>query len=166
MNSSKNGKFYIEDIIRFANLYYEMYSQNTGAVDFLKEFQGYCTLQMWNAVSKEGGDNAFVNWFISLFSHNMTVTIDKYPKVQFLNRDATKILHDILQIDKTFGLDFIDFFDLMQRVGEEKKLMNLEDEQLDEVVHIDILKLFAKEFINGFINYMTELGFEKDVVLP
>lgn len=166
MDTSKEGKFYLVDILRFANLYSDKLAQNTGAVDFLKEFQGYCTLQMWNSVSTGNGESSFISWFTSLFFHDKVVYPEKYPDVPFVPKDAVKVLHEILQIGKTFGVDFIAFFDLMQRFSEEMKLMNLDDELLDDLVHLDALKLFAKEFIRGFTNYMTELDFDKGIVVP
>jgi hypothetical protein len=45
-------------------------------------------------------------------------------------------------------------------------MMNLVEEELDEVIPLEILKSFAKDFIDGFLKYMRELGFEEDMEIP
>lgn len=121
---------------------------------------------MWNSISAENGEQMFINWFTNLFFHDKIVFPDSYSDKPFVPKDSVKVLHEILQIGKTYGVDFISFFDLMQRFGEERKLMNLDDEQLDDLVHLDALNFFATEFIRGFMNYMAELDFEKGIIIP
>jgi len=57
-------------------------------------------------------------------------------------------------------------FDMMQRTAEELNYMEETDEEVDDLVPLSVLRLFAKDFIDGFINYMLELGFQVDMELP
>lgn len=83
------------------------------------------------------------------------------------------IIIKILGIKKTYGVDVQSFFDLMQRVAEEQVcvnrdnrpkltiyiilqgIMRLDEEKLDEVVPLEVLKQFARDFINGFLKLMV-----------
>eukprot|EP01121_Diplochlamys_sp_Union-15-3_P000867 TRINITY_DN10728_c0_g1_i2.p1 TRINITY_DN10728_c0_g1~~TRINITY_DN10728_c0_g1_i2.p1 ORF type:complete len:189 (-),score=18.94 TRINITY_DN10728_c0_g1_i2:73-639(-) len=161
MDKSRSGKFYAEEIIDFCTLYLERHAKNKTNVDFLKEFQGYCTLQLWNFVSNHGQE-AFVDWFCKLFSHNRIFFYKTRPKVVYLTQDSIKTLHEILNISKTYGLEFQSFFDLCQKVGQEMKLYK-ESKRIDDVVPLEVIKIFAADFITGFIKYMEELGFEPDM---
>jgi len=68
-----------------------------------------------------------------------------------------------MNIAKTYGVDYMTFFNMMQRTAEELKYMDLDDEDVDDLVPLSVIRLFAKDFIDGFINYMLELGFETDM---
>jgi hypothetical protein len=35
--------------------------------------------------------------------------------------------------------------------------------EAEDAVPLDVVRMFAKDFIHGFINYMHELGFEDDI---
>ena len=164
LDQTKDGKFYFDEITDFAATYSERLAADTGSVNFVKEFQGYCTLYMWSVVSKPDGEKKFVEWFTRLFSQGNTSTLGP-NKESCMSQDAVKVLHRLLQIDKTYGLDFMTFFDLMQRVGEEMKLITLDDEEYDYVVPVAAIKIFATEFINGFVNYMLQLEFQREMEL-
>lgn len=164
LDQTKDGKFYFDELTDFAATYSERLAADTGSVNFVKEFQGYCTLYMWSAVSKPDGDKKFIDWFTKLFSQGSVTQLGP-NKEPFMSQDAVKTIHRLLQIDKTYGLDFIPFFDLLQRVGEEKKLMTLDDEQFDYVVPVPVVRIFATEFIHGFVNYMLQLEFKKEMEL-
>jgi hypothetical protein len=45
---------------------------------------------------------------------------EHHPGETFASRDTIQDLYDILDIKNNHGLDFQSFFDLLQRVGEEK----------------------------------------------
>jgi hypothetical protein len=85
-----------------------------------KDFQGFCTMQLWYYVSQHNGEQAFVEWFCKLFAHNMTGEVAGHSGTIFFNRDAVKTLHTLLNMSKAYGLDIQSFFDLLQRVAEEQ----------------------------------------------
>lgn len=131
-------------------------------------------------MSRPQGDQLFVNWFADLTSRGSTIEVPKYPNQVFIPSENIRVIHDvllvsvaplahsyfcaqILNIYKTYGVDYKAFFNLMQRTAEELKYMDLDDEDLDDLVPVSVVKLFAKDFIDGFINYMLELGFETDM---
>ena len=43
--------------------------------------------------------------------------------------------------------------------------MQLDDEQLDDLVPLAVLRRFAADFIGGFISFMQALGFSPDAEL-
>jgi len=164
MERSKTGKFYLDEVIAFVTLYLEKHAKNKTNVDFLKEFQGYCTLQLWNFVSVRGGQEAFVEWFCKLFSRNRLIIFRKYPDIKYLSRDTIKTLHEILNISKTYGLGFQNFFELCQQVAKEQNLSKT-GKRMDDLVPLEVITMFAADFIRGFVTYMQELGFESDMVV-
>eukprot|EP00026_Physarum_polycephalum_P009953 Phypoly_transcript_10093.p1 GENE.Phypoly_transcript_10093~~Phypoly_transcript_10093.p1 ORF type:complete len:228 (+),score=17.92 Phypoly_transcript_10093:535-1218(+) len=166
MDKRLSGRFYFEDLMDFAEVYCAQVAQNR-SYDFQSKFQAYCTLHMWNDLCKHGGIDDFVNWFVKLFSENMPVKkFEGHPDVEFLPSDTIKTMHQILAIKSTYGVEFQIFFDLMQRVAEEQGIMLLSEKKLDEVVPVTILEQFARDFINGFVKLMSELGFERELMEP
>lgn len=117
-------------------------------------------------VSGEDGEEKFVNWFCQLFSVNgsrATTSFSHNEGVVYLRSGTIKTLHEILNIKTTYGLDYQSFFDLLQRVAEEENpdLMKLQDSSYDDVLPLVTLKKFARDFLVGFTNIMTTLGFEE-----
>lgn len=155
LDETKEGQVYFEELCDFAATYSEKIVLHNTSVNFSKEFQGYCTLKMWNwVVSKIDGKEKFVNWFLNLFSQG-NITYFGPEQTPFLSQDSVKTLHSLLKIDKTYGLEFISFFDLMQTIGEDMHLMTLNDEKYDYFVPLEVMRKFGNEFITGtFFNFL------------
>jgi len=161
------GRFYENDILEFARTYASQALRNGSKEDFQSKFQAYCTLKMWNEISKPEGSDIFVEWFSKLFTENPNY-IQKFKHHQdsvFLTSDAIKKMYQILSIKNYYGGDFRSFLDLMQRSAEEQSIMKLDEDELDDVVPLVILKNFSKDFINGFVKLMSELGFQPCMLL-
>ena len=56
---------------------------------------------------------------------------------------------------------FQEFLDLLQRTGEEKSILDIDEEELDDVVPLEIMRLFAEEVISSYSAMLT-LGFGDD----
>jgi len=166
LNKSKDGRFYLDDIVDLIHLYFDRH-QKTNTVDVVKEFQGYCTLQLWNFVNKKGGKEKFVKWFVALLSHGNTIRIPDC-ECKFVGRGAIKSLHEIFGITKFYGIEQATSFRTMQAVALEKnwipeKVKTQCTDLIKDAVPVLVLDFFALEFITGFMNYMKELGFEPDM---
>ena len=61
-----------------------------------------------------------------------------------------RALRQILSVSDHHGMNFQSFFDLLQRVGEEKGRMHPDDEALDDYAPLEVLQDFATSFILGF----------------
>eukprot|EP01124_Arcella_intermedia_P017685 TRINITY_DN24501_c0_g1_i1.p1 TRINITY_DN24501_c0_g1~~TRINITY_DN24501_c0_g1_i1.p1 ORF type:complete len:235 (-),score=51.77 TRINITY_DN24501_c0_g1_i1:49-753(-) len=156
---TKDGRFYCDEIIDFVHLYFERQAQKTNTVDIVKEFQGYCTLQLWNYVNRKGGKEKFVEWFGLLLSRGNTTKIPG-SKNKYVGRAAVKSLHEIFSITKSYGVEQSTSFSTMYTVAKEK---NWIDSNHSDFLPIQVLEFFGTEFIEGFMNYMKELGFEPDM---
>jgi len=68
-------------------------------------------------------------------------------------------------VTKSFGIEQMTSFSTMQSVAQQKKMIDhlYTDQLLKDVLPQEILEYFGKAFIEGFKNYMTELGFEPDM---
>jgi hypothetical protein len=52
----------------------------------------------------------------------------RHGRQRYVGRDAVAALHSLLRVAETQSLDFQAFFDLLQRCGEERRLLELSDE--------------------------------------
>mmetsp|Transcript_14550 Transcript_14550/g.17627 ORF Transcript_14550/g.17627 Transcript_14550/m.17627 type:complete len:218 (+) Transcript_14550:206-859(+) len=120
--------------------------------EFQAYIQGYCSLQLWSSVATPEGKQNFTNWFGALVLNNEKEvhTFEEHTGVTFVTRDTLQIIYEILNVTETHGMDFQSFFDLLQRVGEEKGTMDLENEALDDYAPLDVIEDFAGKFIGGF----------------
>ncbi|KAM9949685.1 hypothetical protein ACTFIW_002549 [Dictyostelium discoideum] len=164
IDKRRTGRFYHNDILEFARTYASQALLNGRKDDFQSKFQAYCTLKMWNEISKDR-DEIFVEWFTKLFTENPNY-IQKFDQHSetYLTSDAINKMYQILSIKNYYGGDFRSFLDLMQRSAEEEDLMKLDEDELDDVVPAQILKNFSKHFIDGFKKLMSELGFQPDLL--
>jgi len=159
IDKTKDGRFTLEEIEQFATLYYER-PANTNTVDVVKEFQGYCTASLWNYVTASPeGKETFIRWFGLLFSRGHEVPTPKGAKsdTKFVDRNAVMLIHSILNISKSYAMEGSQTLNLFQGVSKQKKL--LPPGARPDIVPVEVLESFGEEFISGFINYMTELGF-------
>lgn len=165
LDNSKEGRFYLKDIQKFADLYFERQANNPNIVDIVKEFQGYCTLTLWNYVMFSQGTEKFVKWFGRVFSYGNTVKIHGQDRRKvFVDRRALKILDEVFSVSKTYGVDQTHSFNLMQAVARQQGQMPSESKtKYKDVIPREILEEFGREFIDGFIKYMTDLGFEPNI---
>jgi hypothetical protein len=82
------------------------------------------------------------------------------PAEVYLTREAVSHAHELLRVHEVHGMGANEFFDLLQRSGEDLGLMDLDDERFDEVVPLVVAVQFARDYIRGMVNFMLSLGFE------
>ena len=75
----------------------------------------------------------------------------------WLHRNAVSVLYEVLAVHQTSGHDFQAFFDLLQRAGEEKGLMDVEDEALDDFCPVPVAQQFALAATRGLATAMLPL---------
>lgn len=71
--------------------------------------------------------------------------------------DTIEALHHLLRVQDTIGIDFQGFFDLLQRVGEERRLMDLRDEEQDDWVPIGVVRDFVAGAYRGAHSLMEDI---------
>lgn len=81
----------------------------------------------------------------------------RYGTQQYLHVDTIEALHHLLRVQDTLGVDFQGFFDLLQRVGEERRLMDLGDEEQDDWVPLGVVKDFAHASYRGAHRLMADI---------
>jgi len=164
LDSNKDGRFTRDEIMEFVHEYFARQTANPNTVDVVKEFQGYCTANLWNFVYKGEESNAtiegkekFGNWFEKLFSYGNFVEVNG-EKREFVDRKAVKRMHEVLNISKSYAIEQNQTFALLQDVAKSKGYLKTTNR--GDVIPVKVLKLFGIQFIEGFINYMKELSFE------
>lgn len=59
--SNHDGRFTLEELLEFTDLL-RLRSRFYQPYEFQAQMQGYCTLQLWKALSQEGGQKIFLEW--------------------------------------------------------------------------------------------------------
>lgn len=157
LDADKDGKFSLNDLFAFAEFCAKI-TKHTNQRTFQNELQAQCTLCMWKQLSTENGKRDFIEWFGRLF----LVTSKMDGKPNMLSTDVVSTIHELLEIKQTYGVTCQTLIVLMQNVGEEMGLMKLDDEELDDYVPLQVVEIFAEEFVNGVLKMMTEIGFKKE----
>lgn len=157
LNAGRDGRFLLSDLQRFC-LICSQYSEEYRGFELESELKAYCTLQLWNALRLPQGYEFVQTWLIKLLTEGKgTTEFEGMPSVVFVDRNIIAELHQLLNIYGTKGIDLQTFFDLMQSVGENMGIMNLEEERFDDVAPLIVLELFIKSFLQGFEGLISEL---------
>eukprot|EP00033_Pygsuia_biforma_P006117 GCRY01006799.1.p1 GENE.GCRY01006799.1~~GCRY01006799.1.p1 ORF type:complete len:223 (-),score=78.57 GCRY01006799.1:249-917(-) len=162
LDQERNGRFTLENIHNFIDLIASdkgLMALNSSA-EFTSHLRALHILKLQSFLQHPAGENTFSDWFTRLFSENLPLKrFAEYPDTLFLYRDAISTVHDILQVQEVYGVDFQEFFDTVQRSAEEQGLMSETDSQLDDYAPVMILQQFAKDFVGGFNRLLSEFGF-------
>jgi len=75
IDADHSGKFSKESLIKFAN-FYCTFRATERSVDSDSKFQAYCTLRLWNDLSRENGVEEFVGWVSRLILANDQAIFD------------------------------------------------------------------------------------------
>jgi len=151
LDRDKRGRFTRQNLLDFAELCRKIETKHK-AHDFQAQFQAYCTIRMWCSVNEVEGEKKFVEWFRKMFAENTTSTdkaiqyFDSHKGTAFLTYDTCKSLHAILNVD-AYGVEFREFFDLLQQVAEDNGIMEIADERFDYLVPAEVVDQFAKSFL-------------------
>lgn len=81
----------------------------------------------------------------------------RYGAQQYLHVDALEALHHLLKVQDNLSLDFQGFFDLLQRVGEERGYMDLRDEEQDDWVPVPVVRDFVVGMYRGAYRLMSDI---------
>ena len=181
MDPGRQGKFEQKNLIEFVNLYIASRTGERVAVDSDSKFQAYCTLRLWNDVSRpDVGVTEFVKWIVQVALRNDQIIALKgdgdpnssaHTRItppggkEYVSWDSVRSIYRLLNVRQAVGHEYEAFFDLMQRAAEEQGLMTIDDARFDKLVPMPTLALFARHFITGFIAFLTELGFKPNMPL-
>lgn len=166
VDTDRDGRITLKDLIDFAKMWASQ-QRNYERFDFQARMQGQCTVKLCKFVLSDGGVDAFVEWFTKVvMGTRELMQFDRYANVLYTTFDTAKVIHEVLNIERTFGYDPQGFFDLLQRVGEEMGLLHLDDDELDDAVPLPAIRLLAEHFIVGFTKMLPQMGFNIHAMLP
>ena len=165
LDGSLTGRFTLANLLEFSELCRDLERDHFHGESFEEQFKAYCTLRLWNTVSCPGGTVRFSKWFGKMFSSNTLSSRHAYlrnkdTKEKMIRDDALRSMYRLLAINDACGMEYTEFFNLMQRAGEEKNSSWLKDRKLDWTLPLSVVVQTASDFIVGFIAIMLELGFE------
>ena len=159
LDGDRDGRFSLGELRRFIELAGQRFKHYLPH-EFESSMRGFCMLQLWESVRGEAGKAAFCEWFCKLLCENAPVQhFDQVPGVAFIGRDTVQTVHALLQVQMMHDVGFQEFLDLLQRTGEEKSILDIDEEELDDVVPLEIMRLFAEEVISSYSAMFTTLGF-------
>lgn len=154
-DAKRDGRFDLPELLAFAQRAGQQV-RNCRADEFASHVQASVTLELQEALGKEAGREEFRRWVrLVLTSGDEEVGARDVEGanangVAMMSRDAALRLHGLLKVADTHGLDFQAFFDLLQQAGEEKGLMSLDNEELDDFVPVEVLDVFVDRLVDGF----------------
>ena len=74
---------------------------------------------------------------------------------ELVGMDTVKLLFDLLHVTDVAGIGFQELVDLLQQVAEEAGTLDLEDESFDNVVPIDVILQFVRDFAGALDGWMV-----------
>lgn len=81
----------------------------------------------------------------------------RYGAQQYIHVDTVETLHHVLRIQESLGTDFQTFTDMLQRVGEERRVMDLNDEEQDDWVPLGVVRDFIRGVFRGMQRLMGDI---------
>eukprot|EP00941_MAST-03F_sp_MAST-3F-sp1_P004592 g4592.t1 len=130
--------------------------------------QGSFTLLLLENVTTSEGREKFADWFCRLFEESNSLddldTSTKFmptskSEVKYVHCDAIATIYSLLKVRPNSGLELQQFIDLVQQAAEEIGLLDLDDDTMDDLVPIDVIRIFALDFIRGFRNMMEGVNY-------
>ena len=74
---------------------------------------------------------------------------------ELVGMDTVKLLFDLLHVTDVTGIGFQEFVDLLQQVADESGTLDLEDESFDNVVPINVILQFVRDFAGALDGWMV-----------
>eukprot|EP00889_Picochlorum_renovo_P006802 jgi/Picre1/33832/NNA_001311.t1 len=143
----------LEDFCREKGSKYPSYEQEANV-------KALCTIRLWKDVGMTpDGKDMFTNWIATLLIENSSERrrFWRYGAHQYIHVYTIETLHQFLRIQEVLGIGFQSFVDVLQRVAEEQKLMDLNDEEQDDWVPLSVVKEFIGSTYFGAAKLMSDI---------
>jgi hypothetical protein len=160
LDRNHDGKITLEELYRLAEFCKEQGSQYP-SYEQETNLRALCTLTLWQEVgATQEGKDLFINWISNLLIENSSERrrFWRYGAHQYIHVYTIETLHQFLRIHDVLGLGFQSFVDLLQRVAEEQKLMDLHDEEQDDWVPLTVVKEFTSSTYFGAVKLMADIS--------
>jgi hypothetical protein len=95
-------------------------------------------------------------------SHDPAAPVVPIVPGELVGMDTVKLLFELLHVADVAGIEFQEFVDLLQQVAEESGTLDLEDESFDNVVPIDVILQFVRDFAGAMDGWMVGYTGEDD----
>lgn len=151
LDEDKDGRVTLQELLGFVSFCHEK-ARHYKPHEIQAMLQAACTLNLWQRISEEEGEDNFVAWIGRILYENENVK--SFGGVPFIRSDTLMHIYEVLNIKATHGIEFQNFFDLMQQSAEEAGLMTIDYEEMDDFVPLTTCQQFARDFIRGFSRLM------------
>jgi|EP00505_MAST-04D_sp_SCG-Rhode-Island_P001945 hypothetical protein len=162
LDSNHDGMVSNEELEEFVRAYYRKYRELAAGTwhDISVLMEGHFTYLLLVALKEGvGGIDVFVSWISDLLKRVCPVqTFASQPGVDFLHSDSLHALYVLLDVRTSYNIDFQGFLDLVQRAGEERGEMNLDDMSFDDVAPLDIVEAFVRDFAASMLKMSDDLS--------
>lgn len=137
LDCNHTGSFAREELLAFVNFYVSFRALEK-SVDADSKFQAFCTLQLWNDISAEGGSEAFETWVCSLLAFNDKLarkhavtesSRDKNGIPKYISKESIRSLHRLFNDRGGLGKDERTFFDLLHAASQEQQEQQQQQQQ-------------------------------------
>ena len=167
-DSDRDGRVDLPELLAFADLCAAC-AREYPPHQFESLVHGRCALRLWEEARESPA--GFADWFVALLRGAGGAAAGDAAGERgerggagagglgsgFVSRDAVELAHGLLGVLPAHGVGFQEFFDLLQREGEDRQLLDLRDEGLDDVVPVEVVRDFAAQVLQGFTEMFRDV---------
>ena len=152
-----DGLYSLTDLIEFSTQIYTSYctynSQDLvrGEIETVHSLvRGKLIRELWLLANASNGIQDVSDRITTILTQNRQIkTFATQPGIEFIDSATVHVCFRICSISRSNRVDFQTFFDLMQQAAEDRGLMDLEDVLLDDMLPLEILQTFIRDFFVG-----------------
>merc|ERR1719463_344957 len=161
LDADHDGCVTFQELMAFAEFCNEK-RRLFGNLDFQSKLKAQCVVDLWEVIRDERGEDEFATWLCKLACQGERyATFDCSPNVDFMSTNAVDCIYDLMSpFQISSHIDKQGFVDMLQQIGENQGLNDLQAEELDDWVPLKVVHTWAKGFIVAYCNLFKELDLE------
>jgi hypothetical protein len=178
LDKDKKGYFVEEDFIELSTIVIEKEKQFK-RYELNSKLIAFFNLMMLKDVCSSIGEAKFVTWILNIFKiveleqlnikNNKAIDIDQIntlninnnDSIDSLSKETINIFYELMSIKQHYNITFEVFYDLMIHASLELEGQTQQQEITeDEKVKLDVLDLFATQYVRGFCKLIVDIGYD------
>ena len=178
LDKDKKGYFVEDDFVELSTIVIEKEKQFK-RYELNSKLIAVFNLMMLKEVCSSIGEAKFVAWLINIFkiveleqinirnkknidlSQVNELKINNYDSIDTLSKDTLNIFYELMNIKQHYNITFEVFYDLMQHASLELEGQTQQQEiPEDEKIKMDVLDLFATQYVRGFCKLIVDIGYD------
>ncbi len=156
-----NHIYYYNNIISFIQLCYDIQSQYKYHIIYNNPIHSYCLYKFYNDICAVNGIESITQWLMNCCIECNISTI-KLLHNKYVTYDSIQPLYTLFKPYLSTDLTLQRLFDRLQHCSEQSGLLDIEDVELDDYVHIDTVKMFIHTILTSIKQTFDLIGINID----